>query len=671
MSFWLTDPADISAAFRWVVVLSLSGFFLLPLVGRLTPDLPPASQAILAKLLGWLVAGYAGWLPPALGIGSFHSQAGVFATLALVGTWALARGRVTPDWRVLVRIEAIFLGLFVLGLAQRLAIPDLSGLEKPTNLGFLTALMQADTMPPEDAWFAGHGINYYYLGHAAVAVFGVLADVRADQAYQLAMASLFAMTGAGVGAVVFAVLAPGGRRVGAALAALAGAAALYSGNLHSFLYTVLRGWMPTTKPEFYYPDSTRFIGFDPETDDHAFTEFTSYAFKVGDLHAHVLAIPIFLAALLLLYAVVARAARGASVGHGSALMLGSLIGLSYGVNAWDVAILGIGALLIWVGLAIHTGRGGFDHMAALAIIALASAIAAAIPFAAHFRPFSAGIAPAGSQTPIWQLLVIHAAALPALLAIAGLAVLRRRSLPLLFAAWLGLWGLVLILLPEILRVDDIYGQDYARANTMFKLTFRAQTILLIATTLAVGLLAREKARASLPAALLVLAPVIATFAYAEHTFQVPRAGQSLDGLRHLGPRAVLADYLAHVSWPEGGSLIEAPSDSFTGGAALATASGRPSVIGWSGHVHLWHDAPAASAGRHAEIQNFYSSATRAERCRILRRYNVAYIAFTTAEQTRFPDLRLADLETLGYVAIDAEGGQLIRTVAAACDGRTL
>ena len=112
------------------------------------------------------------------------------------------------------------------------------------------------------------------------------------------MASLFALTGLAVWRLTVALAAPFGWRIAQVLGGAATVLTLYGGNLHSALYSLFHSLMPTTKEAFYFPDSTRFIGFDPPTGDKGFTEFIAYAFAAGDLHAHVVATPVFLLGLL-------------------------------------------------------------------------------------------------------------------------------------------------------------------------------------------------------------------------------------------------------------------------------------------------------------------------------------------------------------------------------------
>ena len=136
-------------------------------------------------------------------------------------------------------------------------------------------------------------------------------------------------------------------------------------------------------------------------------------------------------------------------------------------------------------------------------------------------------------------------------------------------------------------------------------------------------------------------------------------GRSLDGLRHLGERADIAAFLAGVPWQDGTSFIEAPSDSFTDGAALSTASGRPAVLGWRGHIRLWHDALDTSLQRQDSIHQFYTTPDADERCRIIRRYGVTYVALTEAEFQTFPDLEVEPFLALGNLAYDGPGGQFV------------
>ena len=62
------------------------------------------------------------------------------------------------------------------------------------DMAFLSALNRADTFPPPDPWLAGADLNYYYLGHLAMAVLVKLTAVEATRGYNLALATVVALT---------------------------------------------------------------------------------------------------------------------------------------------------------------------------------------------------------------------------------------------------------------------------------------------------------------------------------------------------------------------------------------------------------------------------------------------------------------------------------------------
>ena len=81
---------------------------------------------------------------------------------------------------------------------------------------------------------------------------------------------------------------------------LAGTAVSLSGNMHYVIYAKILPLFGET--DYWFPNSTRFIGHDPETLDQTIHEFPAYSFIQGDLHAHVVNIYFVLTVLGLLYA---------------------------------------------------------------------------------------------------------------------------------------------------------------------------------------------------------------------------------------------------------------------------------------------------------------------------------------------------------------------------------
>ena len=216
-------------ALRFWALIELIGLGATPLAGMLLARLPGAGIG-LGKVLGLLLVTWLIWLGGALtlvpyGTGSAAAWIALVCAcglLAWVRGWqgrrAVARGEprgwlARRRWRRLAArvpepdplrtrlfwgAELVFLVAFA-AMALLVAFsPDVWGTEKPMDMAFLNASNRADTFPPQDPWLAGADLNYYYLGHLAMAVLVRLTDVAPDEGYNLAVAALFALTAAAV-----------------------------------------------------------------------------------------------------------------------------------------------------------------------------------------------------------------------------------------------------------------------------------------------------------------------------------------------------------------------------------------------------------------------------------------------------------------------------------------
>lgn len=656
--------ADLAVVLRMAIVLALGTWAARPLALRLVPG---GGGWVAALLVAWVVLGWGPWAVSALHLMTFQTAA--FAGLLMLVLLRLTLGAPAQDVRGAWITASAFAGLFWLGLAQRLAKADLAGLEKFTDMSFLAAAMRAEYMPPLDAWYAGETVNYYYVGQAMAAAWGLLAGTDAGNAYQIAMATLFALTGLAVWHLTTALARPVGRRAAPALGVLAATMTLYGGNFHSALYTLLRRWMPATEPAFYFPDSTRFIGFDPDVDDKAFTEFPAYAFAVGDLHAHVVATPVFLLGLMILMGFLARGLGGRQPDLMQVAGFGWVLGLVATINSWDVAVLGLIGLFAVLVLARRGGgqlRTRLDALGVACVVVVGAALVTAAPFLGSFVPFASGIEAAPNRTPIWQLLVLYGhALLPvgllALLALRAPALRGGVATGLLFGA-----ALTLIVLPELVIVRDIYGLDYARANTMFKLTFRAQTLLIVASvaTLALALAA---GRRWWPLAGVVAVPLVSVLAFAPYIAAPPSAIRSLDGFAFLGDERALVAAAGRLPLAPGEAMIEASGEAFGETARVSAMTGQPVVVGWAAHEWLWRNDGERPNQRAALVERFYTSPDNADRCAVVRRFNVRFAVLGQVEQRHYAGrLQAESILALGVVVHSDAGGQIVQIDRTLC-----
>ena len=87
---------------------------------------------------------------------------------------------------------------------------------------------------------------------------------------------------------------------------LAGLAVSIAGNMHYVVYAQILPLIQKLKGEevsgYWFPDATRYIGFNPDVPDKTIHEFPCYSFVLGDLHAHVVNVMFVLFLVGLLYA---------------------------------------------------------------------------------------------------------------------------------------------------------------------------------------------------------------------------------------------------------------------------------------------------------------------------------------------------------------------------------
>ena len=328
--------------------------------------------------------------------------------------------------------ELVF-SLFFLGFCLvRIGNPDLwhpvTGGEKPMDMAYLNAIIKSTYFPPYDPWFAGGYINYYYFGQVVVATLMKLIGIIPSVAYNLAVASFFALTGLGAFGLTFNLLAVRQREcwgerqalvwglVGAFFVAgignlgqvrlllqgfsnlgqtdfrstipgLAAAAQVLVG-LGRFLW---QGKGLGFRPEWWYWNASRVI---PQT----INEFPYFSFLYGDLHAHLLALP---------YALVAAglALKLALAGWGGRwrerLRLLGLISLVLGAlratNTWDYPsylLLTVASLALWYWRR-QRGQKGWGWLWPLAGYGVAVVVGSSLlfwPYLNHYATAYAGLA---------------------------------------------------------------------------------------------------------------------------------------------------------------------------------------------------------------------------------------------------------------------------------------
>jgi uncharacterized membrane protein len=647
----------------WTLVLFLIGLAAAPVTWFLFPALP-ARGLFLRRLTGLLMISHTAWLLSATGLVPFGTAILLATALLFLASgllFALHGEELLAAFRRHVRTalfgETVWWSVFFIFLGLRWMQPELwhpwAGGEKPMDFAFLNATAQTSWFPPHNPWLSGAFINYYYYGFVLVATLIRMTGISPDIAYNLALPTFAAFAAGGILSLVYAFhpllrtrQAYQGRRPAALLAVLI---ILISGNLGQLRWLASG---TTGHPRDGYWQASRVLRV-PSGEIEPITEFPFFSFLYGDLHAHVMALPLAMLTLLASWQLLRRP----KLRH--AIVCGVLLGTLRVTNTWDVPVQA----------AVFTAAALFPLLKSrrplTAWHALGRWTAGLLVSQFAFLPFFLRNAsyPArfllwdGPRSRLFDLFLAHGLfLLPLALTLPLLLrdpILRRapRTHRLLPAALLG-GCLLLILLVEFITLDG----DIGRMNTVFKFYYQIWWILGLLTALAVTA-ALKAARDILPAILALAICSLglvypATAIHAKQRDRVwtqPRTG--LDGLAYLehatyetdGHLIPLADDLRAIRWLRANAspldiVIEAHRPEYQWGGRISWHTGNPTLLGWAWHMRQQRPRPGGEQAvyeRQHDLIAFYTAQTAAEAHAIARRHNARFVVFGELERLTY------------------------------------
>ncbi len=723
-----------------VFVIGLSAFLLL---ARLFEGFSDGGW-LFAKAIGLGLCGWVTWLLSSVRILPFRMfgcLAGIAAVLVLGAAVCIRKhrmgARLSLLWGRMLASELIFLAFFLLWSYLRGFNPAASGTEKFMDYGFMTAILRSEYMPAADLWYSGGTLNYYYVGQFFAAYLTRLSGVTAGQGYNLMMALIaacgFALPYSLGCTVMKTALAKTGRnaktagRLSVLAGVLSGAAVSLCGNLHYPIYKWIvpgiRSLLGLETDSYWFPDATRYIGYNPDTHDKTIHEFPLYSYVLSDLHAHVINTIFVLALLGVLFAwllyrgKMAKQQEGTRFSwvreafHPGILLAGFFIGLFHMTNYWDFPIYFVvtGAVILFSNARLTGFSGNTLKLTALhALVVTGIGELTALPFTLNFDTITTEIGIAPNHTPLYQLLVLWG--LP-FLAIGALLIFlvrdcflqekRKKSAAAggrkkkgaeppaqekkrcrlfrfigsletadLFILTIGLCAAGLILIPELVYVKDIYTGDYLRANTMFKLTYQAFILFGISMGyIIVKYLRREEGKAHRIVAGICLVLLVWTGGYFGESVGSwygnvwdPSGYQTLEASCYLEER--MADDAVLIDWlnenVEGIEVIlEADGDSYTDYGRISVNTGLPTVLGWYVHEWLWRGDTESLNVRRQDIQTIYTSQDADEVRALVEEYEIAYIVAGQLEADRYGTVNHELLQSLGEIVASSGTSYLI------------
>ncbi len=649
----------------WILLLSLSLLFL-PLTFSLFPKFFDRGYAF-SKILGILILSYLIWLLGSLKILPFTEP-----TIWLVGLFLLIanflflkklkinfKKILKEKWRLFLFEEILFFVCLSVWSFIRGFQPDIQGLEKFMDYGFLNSILKSRFFPPADMWLAGETINYYYFGHLMAGVLTKLSGISSALSYNLMIASLFALTFTGgfcLGLNLLYFL-----KKGIKIAILGGVLTAFfltlGGNLHPLWYFFSHH---LSLAGYWYPDATRFIVELFGAADNTIHEFPLYSFVVADLHGHLLNLPLVLLFISLLFSFYLQKKLKISYLIFSSLLLG----VFYMTNAWDLPIylLFLALVLLTInfqkwGLSLKTFYQTLIWILAVLLLALLFPL----PFHLHFKSIVGGIGLVDFHSPPWMLLVLWG--FPLFITISFLLFLKKQKsihidhfiLVLLVVSWF------LILIPEFFYLKDIYIHSHQRANTMFKLTYQSFVMFsLVIPYIFIRLLTtlRKKfLKGTFLFIFLSLALFIFIYPYfAIKSYYCLKNYHHLDGLAYL--QNLYPDDYQAILWLRKyilnqSVIVEAVGESYTDFARVSANTGLPTILGWRVHEWLWRGSFDEAGKRTEEVKEIYEGDDLNKSQELLAKYQVKFIFLGSLERQAYPQLKEDKFLKLGKIVFSS------------------
>ena len=716
---------DVWTFWTWWILAFLMGMLAMPVTGILFAGFEDKGW-MFSKVLAIAVAGFLTWFLVAVKLIPFTAVTCIVVCLVCAAVCILLyRSQqkkgidCLPEGKaeLIFWEEILFFAVFLMWTYLAGFRPQAYGTEKFMDYGFMEAMMRSTTLPAKDLWYSEGTINYYYGGQYFAVFLTKITGSRVELTYNLMRTFVAAFAFVFPFSLIHQMAVDklgkdltGKKRCVPALSGiLAGISVSIAGNMHYVVYCKIIPWIQTLqgkKPDSYwFPDATRYIGYNPDVPDKTIHEFPCYSFVLGDLHAHVVNVMFVLFLTGLLYAWMKSVREKEAVverNHGvdfwrrqllmpHILLAAVLIGMFRFTNYWDFIIYFVvaGGTILFANIIRFQGK--IKKVLAVTIAQAVEIIVVSylviLPFTLKFDTMFQGVGIARYHSMIHQLLILWG--LPAVLTILliicilweklrggqnrGLyRLMKAIDLPDLFAIIMGLCAIGLVLIPEFVYVRDIYENGNARANTMFKLTYQAY--MLFGMTMGYGIFrmlvnARQKVFKIFSVVGLVL--LCWTFGYFGNSVNAwfgnvldPSGYKGLDAMSFL--ENDFAEDASAIRWlkeniKDSPVILEANGDSYTDYERVSAMTGLPTVLGWYVHEWLWRNDTADLNEKSADIEKIYTSTDQSEVEELLKKYNVEYIFVGSTEREKYADtLNEEVLNSCGTVVFrDEEYGTYI------------
>lgn len=692
--------ADLGIILYWWLVIFGLGTLFLPLTKKVFAKFYDQGY-LFSKVFGFLIPSYLTWLLGSLKILAFNNF-GLYLTVSLgliLNLFIFLKEKSVKNLKtyfkpIFLIEELLFLFALIVWSFVRGFQPDIQGLEKFMDFGFVNSILRSRFFPPTDIWFSGQSINYYYFGHLVTAFLTKLSQLDSAVTYNLMIASLFAFCFS----LTFSLTSnltylffkekpkknPWGMIIFSGL--VSGLVICLGANLHPGFYNfkmkILQKPYCDGSLTYWYPNATRYIGYCPDVNDKTIHEFPAYSFIVSDLHGHVSDLPFvftFLGLALVLFLKIKEVKKPFYSLAFEGVLIALILAVMFMTNQWDfpVYLLVLGSiLLVGFGQKTHWEIKKTIPAVLFGLLIILVSILFFLPFQLQFNPIVEGIGIVKAHSLFYQLIILWG--IFGFFGLSFLVFLLQKKTKLKDSSELDLFVLillavatVLIIIPEIIYVKDIYIASYHRANTMFKLTYQAFVLFSISLGFIFVRVVSSLKKGFFYYFLLFSYTLLVCLSLIYPNYSLigyygklkPKYYKGLYGLNFL-KKISSGDYEL-VGWLnkniEGQPVVlEAAGDSYTSYERISMATGLPTIEGWLVHEWLWRGSYDQPGQRSEQVRTIYESDNINQVKQLLGMYQVKYVVIGEMEREKYPNLKEEKFNSIGDKVFESKETKLFR-----------
>mgnify|MGYP004510749123 CR=1 FL=1 len=690
---------------KWLFTLFLIGIIFYPLTLNIFKKFHDGGW-IFSKVIGIAISSWIMWLLSYMKILKYTNLNCyiIIAILLIINVIIAKKNHIKINNEKLKNIlisEIIFIAIFMCWMYIRGMSPQIDSIsEKYMDYGYMNATMNSEYMPAEDIWYSGEQINYYYYGQYVSGFITKIANLQVNEGYNLMLAFIGTLTFIlpyiiGYNLTIGIAKNDNKKVIPIITAIIIGLSISIGGSLH---YPIYR-WILNSRDTYYYPDTTRYIGYNPDTDDKALTEVPIYTGILGDLHAHYIDLIFSFVVLgILLEIMLCDKEKNfkQKIFDKKIFLLGFILGIQKMTNYWDLPIYFVIMSVIIIYKNLLRQKLSKSNIIAV-IIQIIELIFIeefiTIPFTKDLYISTTQVYFTDRHTKFYQYSVLWG--LPISITILFFIYLVYKYIKTknkknkwineiteffkdievldAYIIILMLCSIGLIILPEIIYLKDIYNGTYERFNTVFKLTYNAYVIFSISSIYVIIKMFHNVKKWEIRILIvIILIMQLSTIPYGINIINTKYKESEYVGISNteLYIKEILPDDYKAIQWiktniKDEKVILEKAGNSYSSDGRISVFTAHPTILGWYAHEWQWranenHNVSYDENIRWQDVYTVYTEKNIDKIKQVIEKYNISYIYIGNLEFMEYK-IDINTLLNLGEIVFEIGQDECIKT----------